>query len=220
MSDQDGRETPDPLDVTRLAAFLGDVKAQEVVRAGDFNPCCCAMSPCRDDCWEPKQLGVWLTALSRLLAKLPPHRLLVNSTRPLVYALDRRVDSGLVEIKTNWPHDTPAEQWLLADAALAVAWECHAKDCAWCGDTQAEDSCDVALTLLAGQAWVEEPTREREESWASAMHAAGAPAWAPYGGFWVELPKVLQAAATVIGAARVREVATASILARLLWPAE
>ena len=224
MSDQNGRETPDPLDVTRLAAFLGDVKAQEVVRAGDFNPCCCAMSPCRDDCWEPKQLGVWLTALSRLLAKLPPHRLLVNSTRPLVYALDRRVDSGLVETKTNWPHDTPAERWLMADAALACAGECSriedekarsaGIDPAWIPEMHR-----TRRAIAAGRAWVEEPTPLPGDPAESLSVCEGIPEWAA--GLLIHTghvtgDEVLLDAARVLGEPRVREIVTAALFGRLL----
>ena len=203
-----GRVPYDPQDVLRALAFLGVEEARWAV----------------GEAWEAVfnlvsvEFRLWSGSLRDLLAKLPPHRLLVNSTRPLVYALDRRVDSGLVETKTHWPHDTPAEQWLLADAALAVALECLAQPCGPGGAGQGiSRDLTVQPALDACAAWVEEPTRERlvawEEPWARPLNMPGwIPAYAELG----EQARALQAAARVIGEPRVREVVTASLLGRLL----
>ena len=208
-----GRDPYEPLDLLRLLAFLGVEEAREV-EPGAYGLCGCheSVGECEhlegvED--ETPLLCYWLQALSRLLVKLPPHRLLVNSTRPLVYALDRRATSGLVETKTNWPHDTPAERWLMVVAALAVAW-------ALARVRATRRLVTLPALLLAGQAWVEEPTPERERAWHAEWSAGPLPEWV------LPLPttqharEALQAAASIIGAARVREIVTAALLGRLL----
>ena len=205
-----GRVPYDPQDLLRLLAFLGVEEA---------NP---GRHPIHSEWADGLSLDHWLDGLSLLLAKLPPHRLLVNSTRPLVYALDRRVDSGLVETKTNWPHDTPAEHWLLADAALACAGECSriedekarsaGVDPAWIPEMHR-----TRRAIAAGRAWVEEPTETALLEWSCAAEhpRPDLPGWVPRA-YSFSASLALQAAAIVIGAARVREIVTAALSGRLL----
>ena len=213
-----GRVPFNPQDVMRLLAFLGVEEAREVVGPeddADWNKVSNWPYPAID-------LTTWLDGLSSLLSHLPPHRLLVNSTRPLVYALDRRVDSGLVETKTNWPHDTPAEHWLLADAALACAGECSriedekarsaGVDPAWIPEMHR-----TRRAIAAGRAWVEEPTETALLEWSCAAEhpRPDLPGWVPRA-YSFSASLALQAAAIVIGAARVREIVTAALSGRLL----
>ena len=205
-----GRVPFNPQDVLRALAYLGVEEARELMAEEPFVVCA-----------ELVPLDLGLKELSRLLAKLPPHRLEVvcANCRHGVVSLGPRC-------RRCRAHDTPAKDWLLADATLAVARACvpnfECGSCAGCNTSSGQ--CDYRTNILkaldAGRAWVAEPTVDLwhswGEAWASAMHAAGAPAWAPYGGFWVELPKVLQSAATVIGAARVRVIITSALLGRLL----
>jgi len=206
-----GRVPYESLDLLRLLAFLGVEEANS------------GRHPIHSEWADGLSLDHWLDGLFLLLAKLPPHRLLVNSTRPLVYALDRRVDSGLVEIKTDWPRDTPAEHWLMADAALACGLECLPawwKRAPWPdGPRGTWENNAPRSAILAGQAWVEEPTPLPGDPAESLSVCEGIPEWAA--GLLIHTghvtgDEVLLDAATVIGEPRVREVVTAALLGRLL----
>jgi len=203
-----GRVPFNPQDVMRLLAFLGVEEARELMAEEPFVIYA-----------ELVPLDLGLKELSRLLAKLPPHRLAAKcaNCRHGVVSLGPRC-------RRCQDHDTPASDWLMADAALACGLECAAvfdhrpdMDCPKCCGCQQYD-CPIPA-LLAGRAWVAEPTREREEAWQRADLVGGLPDWVPAVGS-VEFPEraafAIQAAAHVLGAARVREVVTAALLGRLL----
>jgi len=225
-----GRVPLDPLDLLRVLTFLGVEEAREIVGGGYDRGCDYYMD---DDGPHPESCPIraWLHALSRLLAKLPPHRLEVEcaNCRHGVVSLGPRCRRCRVT-------DTPAERWLLADAALAVAWEClRAEERSACvvydleaGHYRYTDTDSMSLApswsafldpvrnaLLAGQAWVEEPTPERLVAWSRSV--SGTPRWVPApvweSGFYADRGAQ---AATILGAARVREVVTASLLGRIL----
>ena len=199
----------DPQDLLRLLAFLGVEEAREAV----------------GEAWEAVlnlvsvEFRLWSGSLRDLLTRLPPHRLEVKcaNCRHGVVSLGPRC-------RRCQDHDTPAKDWLMADAALACGLECAAvfdhrpdMDCPKCCGCQQYD-CPIPA-LLAGRAWVAEPTREREEAWQRADLVGGLPDWVPAVGS-VEFPEraafAIQAAAHVLGAARVREVVTSALLGRLL----
>ena len=210
--------TYEPLDLLKLLAFLG---VEEVRKA-------CGGSPRYYELEGELPLPQWIGSLTRglngrgfglssLLAKLPPHRLEVDcaNCRHGVVSLGPRCRLCRVS-------DTPAERWLLADAALACGLECAAvfdhrpdMDCPKCCGCQ-QDDCPIPA-LLAGRAWVAEPTAERlaawEEHWA---YPRGLPGWGPAYAELGEPARALRAAAHVLGEPRVREVVTAAILGRLL----
>ena len=209
-----GRVPCEPLDLLRLLAFLGVEEARKA----------CGGSPRYYELEGELPLPQWIGSLtsglngrgfglSSILSKLPPHRLEVAcaNCRHGVVSLGPRCRRCRVS-------DTPAERWLMVVAALAVArkcWECH--DLPYCSDlrTRIEDA------LLDAQAWVEEPTRERERAWQGRSDDwNGIPAWVPSPHSWAGIgptaAETLQAAAAVIGEPRVREVVTAALLGRLL----
>ena len=197
-----GRVPYERLDLLRVLAFLGVEEARESL--------CLEQTPGGLRGFEPSWLwwdqkaGLeqWLDGLSLLLAKLPPHRLEVEcaNCRHGVVSLGPRCRRCQVT-------DTPAECWLLANAALAVAWECWARPQ---GRLVREIKAEAAA-MNACADWVAEPTADLWHSWQRRWPQAGV-AWVP----GVEPARALQAAALVLGEPRVREVVTAGLLGRLL----
>jgi len=197
----------DPQDLLRLLAFLGVEEAREAV----------------GEAWEAVlnlvsvEFRLWSGSLRDLLTRLPPHRLEVKcaNCRHGVVSLGPRC-------RRCQDHDTPAKDWLMADAALACGLECAAvfdhrpdMDCPKCCGCQ-QDDCPIPA-LLAGRAWVAEPTAERlaawEEHWA---YPRGLPGWGPAYAELGEPARALRAAALVLTPERVRVIVTAAILGRLL----
>lgn len=144
-------------------------------------------------------------------------------------------------------HDTDAERWLLVVAALAVAREClevtgdvygcpqgydsatgvfepagySQLDCAGCGVSFRGHKHRplISLALGACQAWVDEPTPEREDTWTTAARTAldewARPDWLPYRPLFegmLGLLHALQAAAKILTPDKVREIASAAVL--------
>lgn len=230
------REGFDPLDLIRLGAFLGDEESREV--APESWCACCGEDqgedvggvcvPCVNlDPGSPlRSLTRWLDVFRSLAAKLPPKRVEVPCETCSEDA------EGRIFTCAPESHDTPANQWLLALAAVAVGREClRGYACGhsgaiegWgCPDCRDSGYClaggaDAECALDAAQAWVDEPTPERREAWDSAysMPGPGAPRWMPrlvWVGDQVEdLARAMLAAAEILGEQRVREVASRAIL--------
>lgn len=143
-------------------------------------------------------LGDWLGGLQRLWTKLPPH------------------DSGV-----------PAERWGMVVVACAVARECWPVEAARIaeerrGPLTARLVRPVLDALDAAERWIAEPTQERLKAWQGPWlgwphERSQRPLWLPSPPGWPQdwAPGLL-AAADVIGADRVREVASAAVVKAVL----
>jgi len=228
-----GRVPYHPRDATRLLAFLGVEEAREIVPEEEWYASAQAAGGPRYSVWTIKE---WSETCATLLAKLPPHRLEVHAaTCPgNGSAIDR--DVGTCSEHCPVHHDTPASQWLVSDATLAVAREClllweDRQGWTWESDGYRSiahrnvghtGALPPRAAIAAGQAWVAEPTQDRERVWQERVAPVlDLPRWVP-NPTWsirgIRLPdrQPLQAASEILGEPRVREIVARAIVGRVL----
>lgn len=189
----------------RLLAFLGVEEAREIVEWNE----------------DPRRnLLSWTNELQHLASPLPPKRVEVACgarSRSWVYrmcsAFDCEVCNGTGKVTT----DTPAEQWLMVVAVVAVGrvvWA-NRKNPGGPGGGPAQmlhgrfvnEQRRIGKALTAGDAWLDEPTPERATLWVGRVQ--GAPDWVPRFGL---AGRALQSAAEILDPKPIASAAILSVL--------
>lgn len=204
-------------DVLRVLAFCGLEEARELTYP---------------EWWwavDHSSLKAWERGLQPLLAKLPPHRLEGKKCSAECHEGYDHGEGNCHPTDCEYGRvDTPAQQWLMVAASLAVARECakrwrpgvEAVNLAHQGRSQKRE---IARALDACEGWLAEPTPECLTPWLVAEDP-GMPSWALLGGLATAdaafLPRAagdaLQAAAEILGKEAVRSIASAEIVRRIL----
>ena len=214
-----GRVPADQEDVLRLLAFAGVEEARALV------PCCSDSGTGCSWAWhaDHDHLDAWLEGISRLCAKLPARRVEAVACEDCggerSYAVEGsrvhqcRCCGAVRDAALREAVDTPAERWLLVAACVAVGREICGPDDGEHADCDSECMARRELdALVAGSAWVEEPTLVCEGEWSSVVQTDAR--WVP--GPHDERAANLQAAAEVLGEPRVRELVCAEVVRRVL----
>lgn len=249
-----GSDPADPHDALALLAFMGSSQAREAadgtlwgerayVSCRDGRPTDCPMcSWClvHDHDCAKVSLRNWVKHLESLVSAQPPRRTelrceCTGCTRPHCLGHGVRVkECAFCQGRCNGTRrafsDTPASQWLMTLASLALAREVHRATCD-CepgsttrflpGDPRHHPSCDRLLaTLTACQAWLKQPTADRLNEWEEGHPSLGlstlwipAPSWLEGWSSWADR---FVSASQVLDRLRLRELVTQTIAEALL----
>ena len=201
----------------RLMAYLGDEEAREIEGKEHPNLVACEVCGLRcgtHRCYDCLPLDAWLAGLTILAAKLPPARAKV--TCPVCEGRQWAVRPSICECNGTGKvqHDTPAERYLLVVAAEAVGracWRVGFHESKWAPGLSCNDYDRAREALDACAVWIAEPTTTLELEWnCAADHPRpDLPFWVPRS--W-SLPEAIQAAAKILGEAKVRVLVSEAVL--------